>query len=91
MFMTTFCTMSARARWIRWEKFGGEDQGGVTRCEMTFICLSKQMESNCSGCSAHLFCAEALVTAGDAVVLCACCCESHKPLFYARLDPRDFL
>lgn len=83
---TTFCTMPARPRGNTWEKFGGGDRGGVTHCEITFIYPSVPNKSNCDGCSAHLFCAEALTTAGDAVAPYACCFESHKPSLYASLD-----
>jgi len=79
------CTMPARPRGSRQEKSGGGDRAGVTHCEITFIHPSEPNESNCDGGSAHLFCAEALTTAGGAVVPYACCFESHKPSSYASL------
>lgn len=87
MLETIFCTMPARPRGNRWEKFGGGDWGGVTHCEITFIYPAEANESNCDGCSAHVFSADALTTAGDAAVLYACCFESYKPSLYASLDP----
>lgn len=76
-----------------------QDQGGIdgrslqevtevaSHCEITFIYPSEPNEWNCDGCFAYPFCAEGLTTAGDALVLCVCCFESHKPSLYASLDP----